>query len=248
MIELAYVGGELVPLGDAKVSIEDRGFVFADGVYEVIVAYNGQPFKLAEHLARLMKSAEAILLPLPIDANEMQKILEGGIRRSGFRDTKIYLQVTRGSAPRAHPFPTGVKSNFVATFRARGEIPAETREKGVSVITTEEIRWVKCNIKSIALLPNVLASQKAVEAGVFEAVFVTSEGIVHEGTRSNIVMVKNERVYTPPKTDKILHGITRDIVLQCARDLGCKTFEDTVQMEVLFERTRSFSLAPRSRS
>jgi len=240
MIELAYVGGEFVPLGDAKVSIEDRGFVFADGVYEVIVAYNGRPFKLAEHLARLMKSAEAILLPLPIDANEMQKILEDGIRQSGFRDTKIYFQVTRGSAPRAHPFPTGVKSNFVATFRARGEIPAETREKGVSVITTEEIRWMKCNIKSIALLPNVLANQKAVEAGVFEAVFVTSEGIVHEGTRSNIFMVKNDRVYTPPKTDKILHGITRDIVLQCARDVSCKTFEDTVQMEVLFRADEVF--------
>jgi D-alanine transaminase len=111
MIELAYVEGKFVPLGDAKVSIEDRGFVFADGVYEVI-----------EHLARLMKSAEAILLPFPIDANEMQKILEDGIRRSGFRDTMIYLQVTRGVAPRAHSFPAGVKSNFVATFRAMFDV------------------------------------------------------------------------------------------------------------------------------
>ncbi len=190
MIELAYVEGEFVPLSDAKVSIEDRGFVFADGVYEVIVAYNGRPFRLAEHLARLMKSAEAILLPLPMHANEMQKVLEDGIRQSGFQDTNIYLQVTRGVAPRAHSFPAGVKSNFVATFRAKQEIPDETREKGVSVITTEEIRWAKCAIKSIALLPNVLANQKAVEAGVFEAIFVTSEGVVHDGTRSNIFMVK----------------------------------------------------------
>lgn len=240
MIELAYVEGEFVPLGDAKVSIEDRGFVFADGVYEVIVAYNGRPFRLTEHLARLMKSAEAILLPLPMHANEMQKVLEDGIRQSGFQDTNIYLQVTRGVAPRAHSFPAGVKSNFVATFRARQEIPAETREKGVSVITTEEIRWAKCAIKSIALLPNVLANQKAVEAGVFEAIFVTSEGVVHDGTRSNIFMVKNERVYTPPKTDKILHGITRDIVLQCAQDTGCETFEDTVRLKDLFRANEVF--------
>jgi D-alanine transaminase len=128
----------------------------------------------------------------------------------------------------------------LSLIRAKQEIPTETREKGVSVITTEEIRWAKCNIKSIALLPNVLANQKAVEAGVFEAIFVTSEGVVHDGTRSNIFTVKNERVYTPPKTDKILHGITRDIVLQCTQDLGYETLEDTVRMEDLFRANEVF--------
>lgn len=240
MSDLAYVEGKFVPLAEAKVSVEDRGFLFADGVYEVIVAYDGRPFKLPEHLARLRRSAAAIRLPLPKDANEIQRIVEEGIRQGGFQNTKIYLQITRGSAPRSHPFPADVKSNFVATFRAKGEVPQETRKKGVSVITTEDIRWTKCYIKSVALLPNVLANQKAVEAGAFEAVFVTSKGIVHEGTASNIFIVKNEKVLTPSKTEKILHGVTREAVLQCARDAGCEIFEHTVTIKELLQADEVF--------
>ena len=233
MPETAYIDGNFVPLGQAKVSVEDRGFVFADSVYEVIVAYNGRPFKLEDHLVRLAASGQAIHLKLPLSPSEMQKIVEGGVDLSGFRDTKIYLQVTRGIAPRSHPFPTATKANFIATFRSKVELPTDLRNKGVSVITTEESRWAKCHIKSTALLPNVLASQMALEANAFEAVFVTPSGIVHEGSASNIFIVQGGLIRTPAKTERILHGITRETVIQCARDAGYGVAEDKVRVEEL---------------
>jgi len=137
MTELAYVDGEFVPLGEAKVSIQDRGFVFADGVYEVLVAYGGRVFMLEEHLDRLGRSAVAIKLALPLDSRQITQVIEEGIRRSGYQDTMIYIQVTRGIAPRSHAFPEEARPNFVATFQARPEVPAEVREAGVSIITTE---------------------------------------------------------------------------------------------------------------
>ena len=233
MAETAYLDGHFVPLSQARVSVEDRGFVFADSVYEVIVTYNGRPFQLEDHLVRLAASAQAIHLRLPLSASEIQKIVEEGVDRSGFGDTKIYLQVTRGIAPRSHPFPADAKANFVATFRAKVELPGDLRSKGVSIITTEDLRWAKCHIKSTALLPNVLASQMAMEATAFEAVFVTPSGVVHEGSASNIFIVQKGLVRTPAKTERILHGITRETVLQCARDSGYGVAEDKVKVENL---------------
>ena len=233
MAETAYIDGNFVPLSQAKVSVEDRGFVFADSVYEVIVTYRGKPFKLEDHLVRLATSAQAIHLTLPLSPPEIQKIVEEGVDRAGFGDTKIYLQVTRGVAPRSHPFPVATKANFVATFRVKVELPTDLRSKGVSVITTEDLRWAKCHIKSTALLPNVLASQMALEANVFEAVFVTPSGVVHEGSASNLFIVHDGLVRTPAKTERILHGITREIALQCARDAGYGVVEDKVRVEEL---------------
>ncbi len=240
MAELVYIDGKFVPPGEAMVSVDDRGFVFADGVYEVIAVYDGRPFKLPEHLARLARSAEGIQLPLPVDRAELERIFKEGLTQSGLLDAQIYLQITRGVAPRSHPFPGGIPSNLVVTFRTERKIAAEVRERGVSVITTEEIRWRRCDIKSIALLPNVLAAQKAVEEGAFEAVFVTSEGIVHEGARSNIFMVVDNRVYTPPQTENILAGITREVVLQCAQDLGCQVNEETLRIGALLQADEVF--------
>ncbi len=233
MTELAYLQGQFLPLKEAKVSVEDRGFLFSDGVYEVIVAYRGRPFKLGSHLDRLMKSAKGIRLSLPLDPREIHKIIQEGIARSRFSDTTIYLQVTRGVAPRKHAFPDGVQPCFLATFRAKGNISPETRKKGVSVITTEDLRWAQCWIKSIALLPNVLANQNAVEAGSFDALFVTCQGAVCEGTTSNIFLVKNKKVYTPPKKERILHGITRETVISCAQALGYETIEDRLTVNEL---------------
>ena len=240
MAELVYIDGKFVLPGEAMVSVDDRGFVFADGVYEVIAVYDGRPFKLPEHLARLARSAEGIQLPLPVNRAELKKIIKKGLTRSGLLDAQIYLQITRGVAPRSHPFPAGIQSNLVMRFRAEGKIAAEVRERGVSVITTEEIRWRRCDIKSIALLPNVLAAQRAATQGAFEAVFVTSEGIVHEGARSNIFMVADNRVYTPPKTENILAGITREVVLQCAQDLGCQVYEETLRIGELLQADEVF--------
>ena len=240
MEELAYIEGQFVPLSEAKVSVTDRGFVFADGVYEVIAVYNGRAFKLEEHLARLATSANAIHLLLPVDDIELTKVIETGLDQSGFQEAQVYLQATRGAAPRSHAFPSEVQSNLVVTFRPLHRIPDEIRQKGVSVITTEEIRWSRCDIKSIALLPNVLAKQKAVECGAFEAVWVTKEGVVYEGAASNIFVVRDGEVRTPPQGEKILSGITREVVLQCAQNLDLPVSETTLQIEELLQGEEVF--------
>jgi D-alanine transaminase len=240
MEELAYIEGQFVPLSEAKISVTDRGFVFADGVYEVIAVYNGRAFRLEEHLDRLATSANAIHLSLPVDDIELKKVIKSGIEQSGFQEAQVYLQATRGAAPRSHAFPSEVQSNLVVTFRPLHLVADEIRQAGVSVITTEEIRWSRCDIKSIALLPNVLAKQKAVEDGAFEAVWVTKEGIVYEGAASNIFVVRDGEVITPPKGKKILSGITREVVLQCAQDLELPVSETTLRIEELLQGEEVF--------
>ena len=240
MEELAYFEGQFVPLSQARISITDRGFVFADGVYEVIAAYHGRAFRLEEHLVRLAASARAIHLALRVDDSELKRIIETGLEQSGYPQAQVYLQATRGAAPRSHAFPAETKSNLVVTFRPLQKIPEELRERGVSVITTEEIRWNRCDIKSIALLPNVLAKQKAVEAGAFEALWVTADGTVYEGAASNLFMVRSGEVCTPPKGEKILSGITREVVLECARMLNVPASETPVRIEELLEADEVF--------
>ncbi len=152
----------------------------------------------------------------------------------------MYLQATRGAAPRSHAFPSEVKSNLVVTFRPLHPVSDEIRKKGVAVITTEEIRWNRCDIKSIALLPNVLAKQKAIEEDAFEAIWVTTEGIVYEGAASNLFMVRDGEVCTPPKSGKILSGITREVVLQCARDLALPVSETPLRIEEVLKADEVF--------
>ena len=240
MNELAYIDGRFIPLNEAKVSITDRGFVFGDGVYEVIAAYNRQAFRLEEHLARLGASANAISLVLPLDNNKLKEIIGMGLAQSNSQTTQIYVQVTRGSAPRSHAFPAGITSNLVVTFRPLVQIPENISAQGVSVITTEEIRWDRCNIKSISLLPNVLAKQKATEQGVFEAIWVTKDGVVNEGAASNIFVIREGEMHTPPKNEKILGGITRDVVLQCAQGEGMLVYEIPLQIEKMLQADEIF--------
>ena len=240
MEELAYIEGEFVPLSEAKVSVTDRGFVFADGVYEVIAVYHGRAFRLEEHLVRLAASANAIHLLLPVDHSDLKNIIETGLEKSGFQEAQVYLQATRGAAPRSHAFPSEVKSNLVVTFRPLHPVSEEIRQQGVSVITTKEIRWNRCDIKSIALLPNVLAKQKAIEEGAFEAIWMTPEGIVHEGAASNLFVVRDGEVRTPPKSEKILSGITREVVLQCALELDLPVSETTLRIEEVLQAEEVF--------
>ncbi len=237
---MAYVNGEFVELERAHVGIEDRGYLFADGVYEVIVAYGGRPFRMLEHLGRLKRSASAIRLGFDFDRRDLEVIIGEGVRRAGFTDTMVYVQLTRGVAPRAHAFPHGTEPTVVATFKARPEIDPELRATGASLITTEEIRWSHCHVKSIALLPNVLAKQKALDAGAFDAVFCTSDGEVHECSSSNILLVSDGVLRTPPKSTWILHGITREYVLQCAAQIGMKTTEEGVSVNDLLSADELF--------
>jgi len=237
---LAYVNGRFVPLAEACIPIEDRGYLFADGVYEVIVAYDGRPFRMAEHLQRLRRSAAAIRLDFDFDRHGLEPIIAEGIRQAGFRDTMIYLQLTRGVAPRSHAFPHDTPITVVAMFRACPTIRPEVRAAGVALITTPEIRWANCHIKSIALLPNVLAKQKALDAGAYDAVFCTDQGEVHECSSSNIFLIKDGVLRTPPKNQWILHGITRQYVLECAERLGMATVEEPVHVDELFAADELF--------
>jgi D-alanine transaminase len=240
MPDIAYLNGSFMPIDQATVSINDRGFVFADGIYEVIVAYAGHPFRLTQHLRRLERSAAEIRLAIPKSTEQMEELIQAGIKRAGFDDTMIYLQVTRGAAPRQHAFPENVQPTFVATFREKPIIPADKRRSGVNLITIEDRRWGNCFVKSIALLPNTLAYQQAREAGAYEAILHSAAGIVHECSASNVFFVKEGRVITPAKTNKNLHGITRQVVLDFAEDLDIETVEATVSLDSLLEADEVF--------
>jgi D-alanine transaminase len=187
---------------------EERGLQFGDGVYEVIRIYQGSYFLLKEHVDRLYRSAEAIRLSVPFEKEALIQKLEQLREMNDVKeDAIVYLQVTRGSFPRAHAFPTENRPNLYAYIR---EMPRKMREieNGVRTILTKDVRWEYCYIKSLNLLPNVLAKQEAIERGAFEAIFYR-DGNITEGSSSNIFLVKEGKVYTHPATERILNGIIR---------------------------------------
>lgn len=224
MPDIACVNGRFGLLADAVVSIEDRGFQFGDGVYEVIRTYRRQPFALDAHLARLERSAQALQLSSGYTRTQWASLIQEGLQRSQFADTKIYLQITRGQAPRDHPFPASSVPTTVLTFRELHLLDPSVRTAGVQAISVEDIRWGRCDIKSVNLLANVLARQRAKEAGVFEAILVR-EGAVTEGSVSNVMIVRNGTIYTAPEGPRILSGVTRTIVLELARKEGIPVVE-----------------------
>ncbi|MGD1018363.1 MAG: D-amino acid aminotransferase [Verrucomicrobiia bacterium] len=228
MPEIAYVNGEFLPLERATVRVQDRGFQFADGVYEVVRTYNGKPFATAEHLARLARSLEAIELKNPLGAEQWTSIIDEGIRRSGFAEAIVYLQITRGYAPRHRGMPKDVEPTIVMTVRPLGPPATKIRETGIGVITVPEFRWARCDIKSIALLPSVLAYQAAKKAGANDAIFVGDDDTVNESTAGNVFVVTRGRLRTPPKSTRILPGVTRDKLLEAARAAGVETAEERV--------------------
>jgi D-alanine transaminase len=216
---IAYLNGELLPLGEAKVSILDRGFQFADGVYEVIPVYGGAPFRLPAHLRRLARSLGEIGMDPPMAETDFARAVHQLIERNCGGDCQVYIQVTRGEAPRNHHFPEAVHPTVVMTCTPVNPVPGEWVRDGVSAITAEDIRWARCDIKSIALLPNVMMRQKAAEEGAFEAIWV-HQGMAVEGAASNLFAVTDGVARTPPDGPRVLPGITRDVVLELAADEG----------------------------
>jgi len=215
-MQYVYLNGELIAPENAKVSVFDRGFVFADGVYEVIPAYGGRLFRLAQHLERLEHSLAGIRLENPLSAAGWRAVFEQLLAQYGKADQYLYLQVTRGAAPRDHAFPAGVAPTVFA-FAKRIEYPsAELIQRGVTGVTLADIRWSRCDIKSIALLPNVLMRQQAIDGGAVEAILLR-DGLVTEGAASNVFVVYQGQLLTPPKGPFILPGITRDLVVELAR-------------------------------
>lgn len=233
MIDLAWVNGKFSPIGEAQVSIEDRGFQFGDGVYEVIAAYAGRPFLLDRHLARFRKSAAAIRLSYDFDHRPLEPIIGEGLRRIGPRDVMVYVQLTRGAAPRSHVFPECVSPTLVLTFRDLPRLTVEQRHRGARIMTTPETRWAHCHIKAITLLPNILARNEAVSLGYDDAVFVTPEGLVRECTSANIFLVREGALFMPPRDESVLHGVTQGLILEIAESIGQPVCETTCNVELL---------------
>jgi len=233
MGEMAFVNGRFLPLAGASVSIEDRGFQFGDGVYEVIRTYRGRPFMLHAHLARLNRSAEAIGLRQPYSLERWTGYMEEGLRLAAFTESKIYVQITRGVAPRDHAYAPQLEPTVVMTIRELHPLSPAVQTAGVDAITLDDIRWGRCDIKSLNLLPNVLARQQAKEAGAFEAILVKN-GEVTEGSVSNVIVVDNRTLMTAPEGPRILSGVTREVVLRLARQEGLEVHEQYPSREKLF--------------
>jgi D-alanine transaminase len=216
--ESIWLNGEIMPLAEARISIEDRGFQFADGIYEVIRLYNGKPFALDAHLRRLQNSARDIQLALPIELAVLRNEIAKFLARAPVRDGMIYLQLTRGVAPRNHAFGQ-CKPTLLFYLRALPPISDSPAAEGVKLLSVPDERWKRCWIKSIALLPNVLAKNQALAAGADEAVFI-DDGLVTECSASNVFAVIGQRLVTHPVGSKVLPGITRQVLLELAPKLG----------------------------
>ncbi len=240
MPELAYVNGRWSSIQEATVSIEDRGFQFADGVYEVIVAYEGKPFLLDRHVERFRRSAEGISLDYDFASQPIEPILLEGIRRSGLSDVMVYAQITRGAGPRCHLPQPGLTPTMVMTFKPLPHVPEALRKSGAKIMTTRDIRWAHCSLKTIALLPNVLARSEAARQGYDDALFVSPDGEVRECTSSNVFMVKGEHLHFPPRTDAVLHGITQSFIMECAVAVGMTVREERVMLDALLHADEVF--------
>jgi D-alanine transaminase len=217
MPAIAYVNGRFSPIKKAVVSVEDRGFQLGDGVYEVLRTYNGRLHAVDAHMRRLFRSLDAIELKHRFTAAGLERLMREAVRRSGFKDALLYLQITRGATKRIKEFPKGVPPTLVITVRPLELASPAARQRGVRIMTARDIRWHHCDVKSICLLPNVIAANRAKAAGCFEALFVEPDGTLTECASANIFIVKHGVVATPPKSVNILGGITREEVIALAR-------------------------------
>lgn len=216
----AYLNGQFLPLAEARISPLDRGFLFADGGYEVIPVYSRHPFRIDEHLRRFQNTLDGIRLPNPYSIEQWRKIILRLIADAPFDDQTVYVQVTRGAdTKRDQPFPAGVAPTVFLFTAPLSEPTIAQRENGVAVITTEDIRWARCDLKSVALLANVLARQQAVDAGCAETIMLR-DGFLTEGSATNVFCVKDGVIITPAKDHRILPGITYDVVLELAAQHG----------------------------
>ncbi len=213
----ACVNGRFLPLESATIHIEDRGFQFADGVYEVIACYGGKFLALESHLKRLARSCAAISLSLPVSMDKLEHLARETYRRNRLDDAMIYIQVTRGVAPRMHVPSGNPAPTLILTVRPLPEVDDEKLLYGMSGITLPDIRWKRCDIKSIALLASVLGKQEAIRRGAAEAFWLDDDGHVLEGCSTNIMAVIDGALVTHPPDHAILGGITRDLAIRLAR-------------------------------
>ena len=227
-----YLNGEFIAADEAKVSVFDRGFLLGDGVYEVIPVYDGHCFQLDGHLHRLQASLDGVRMGNPHSDADWKSMIQQLIKLNGGGDQSLYLQVTRGVAPRDHVFPEGVTPTAFAMSNPLQAVSEKYKQQGVSAITLPDIRWQNCNIKAITLLPNSLLKQQAQDAGATEALLIRDDYLT-EGAASNAYVVIDGTIYTAPKDEKVLPGITREVVITLAKKGGIPLLEQAVSLNQL---------------
>jgi len=216
---IVYLNGQFLPIEEAKIPVLDRGFIYGDGVYELIPVYKRRPFRLPQHLTRLQHSLDGIRLANPHSEAEWTEILGEVIARQPFDDQGVYFQVTRGVAKRDHTFPAGVAPTVFMMSNPLATPSAEQIEKGVAVVTADDNRWQRCDLKTISLVGNVLMRQLAADAGAVETVMFR-DGNLTEASASNVLVVMRGVIVAPPKNNLILPGITYGAAYEFAREAG----------------------------
>lgn len=231
--QTVYLNGEFVPLADAKISVLDRGFIFGDGVYEVVPAYGGKPFRWPQHLARLKRSLGSISIANPFEDGRWNELIAQLIARHPWPDQFIYIQVTRGVAKRDHAFPKGITPTVFAMSSEFVPAPAKYRSEGVAAVSLPDERWYKCDIKSVSLLGNVLARQAAADQDALESVMFR-DGLLTEGSGSNVWVVRNGMVLGPPRDNLILEGIRVGLMGELCADEGIELDVRRIAREEVF--------------
>ncbi|MBD1383400.1 D-amino-acid transaminase [Metabacillus arenae] len=229
---------QLVDRDHVKIDLEDRGYQFGDGVYEVIRVYNGQFFTLREHLERFERSANELKMELSYSVEKLESLLKDLVLKNDVEDGGIYLQLTRGISPRQHNFPVGTKTMLTA-YPLPSRRPEKEQLHGVKVKLVEDVRWLRCDIKSLNLLGNVMAKQEAKENGAFEAL-LHRNGTITEGSSTNFYLVKDGVIYTHPATNLILNGITRLKLMEIIKEGSFKLEEKSVTLEDLKNADEAF--------
>ena len=226
LMQIAMIQDKIVPFEQLEPVYLDRGIFFGDGVYEVVRSYNGRIFALEEHLARFANSLSAIEIT-KVDINHVRAKVQKAFDTAGIADSRIYFHITRGSGRRNHTWPEDLKPNFFLTVTQIQDRP-ETKTKGIAVSTHPDWRWKRCDIKSLNLLPNVLAKQKAARKGCQEAIFVNEAGLITEGSHSAFFAIFSPKLQTAELSASILPSITRKFVLQAAKDIGLEIVEKSL--------------------
>jgi D-alanine transaminase len=241
MSRFAYVNGHYVQLSKATTHIEDRGYQFADGIYEVIAYQNFKFIDMTAHMDRLERSLKAISIPMPMSRQALLMIAKRLIVMNKNRRGIVYIQISRGIAKRDHAYSESLKPSLVMTARRLSPIPEKYWQEGVSVITEPDLRWKRCDIKSIGLLPNVLSKQKARSKGAYEAWLINDKGFITEGCSTNSwIITKAGEIITHPSTEAILNGIARNIVIEKASQLGLKFRERSFTRQEAFDASEAF--------
>jgi D-alanine transaminase len=229
----------LVKDGDIQLSKEDRGYQFGDGIYEVIRIYDGSMFTPTEHINRFYNSADKIKLVIPFTKDVFHKMLYDLIEANEVTTGQVYVQITRGASPRQHQFPIDAVEPVLTAYTKEVERPVSQMANGVAAKTVEDVRWLRCDIKSLNLLGNVMAKQEAHEAGCFEALLHRGD-LITEGSSSNMYGIKDGVLYTHPVTNLILNGITRNVILECCKEIGLPIVEEPMSLTTVYSNEEFF--------